>query len=506
MTYTIIVLSAISVPDAVRCTNVNCSDPVHIEETTRFYIAILASLQDASSSVFQLAGNGRGGNYSNKPGWADYVSDLYKESRDIGKMWCNAGKPRQGQIFELYRQSKSRCKYAIRYIKRHENSLRKESLARKLVDKNPMEFWKEVKHMNASNTPLPTCIDGISGADNIAQMWRDHYSDIFNSVNPVIDVVYNVDESTDFGDVVVPSEEVERAVRELVANKSCGIDGIYAEHMLYSSHVLFRLLGLCMSSFLVHGFLPDEMMAVALVPIIKSKSGRIMSKDNYRPIDLASIVSKVLEKILLNRLYIFLDTCSNQFGFKKKHSTDQCVFVLKELIDSYRMLNGSVFTCFLDASKAFDRMNHSLLFDKLCDRGVPFYLIRLLVYWYEHQRMCVRWGGVYSSSFTVTNGVRQGGILSPYLFNVYVDDLSVKLNSCHVGCYYSGGCINHLMYADDLVIMSPSVAGLNKLLHICESFGLSHDVLFSNKKSTIMSFRAGNIKDAHLPFIVYPKW
>ena len=110
-----------------------------------------------------------------------------------------------------------------------------------------------------------------------------------------------------------------------------------------------------MSSFLVHGFLPDEMMAVALVPIIKSKSGRIMSKDNYRPIALASIVSKVLEKILLNRLYIFLDTCSNQFGFKKKHSTDQCVFVLKELIDSYRMLNGSVFTCFLDASKAFDR-------------------------------------------------------------------------------------------------------------------------------------------------------
>ena len=57
--------------------------------------------------------------------------------------------------------------------------------------------------MNASNTPLPKYIDGISGADNIAQMWRDHYSDIFNSVNQTIDVVYNVDESNDFGDVVV---------------------------------------------------------------------------------------------------------------------------------------------------------------------------------------------------------------------------------------------------------------------------------------------------------------
>ena len=58
-------------------------------------------------------------------------------------------------------------------------------------------------------------------------------SDLFNSVNQTIDVVYNVDESTEFGDVVVPSEEVERAVRELVVNKTCGIDGIYAEQLCY---------------------------------------------------------------------------------------------------------------------------------------------------------------------------------------------------------------------------------------------------------------------------------
>ena len=81
----------------------------------------------------------------------------------------------------------------------------------------------------------------------------------------------------------------------------------------------------------------------------------------------------------------------------------------------------------------------------------------------------------------------------------------MKLNSLHVGCYYSGGCINNLMYADDVVIMSPSVADLYKLLHICESFGVSHDVLFNNKKSTIMSHRAGNLKDAHLPLYTL-KW
>ena len=80
--------------------------------------------------------------------------------------------------------------------------------------------------------------------------------------------------------------------------------------------------------------------------------------------------------------------------------------------------------------------------------------------------MCVRWGGTYSTFFSVTNGVRQGSILSPYLFNIYVDDLSVALNACRVGCCVGKILINHLMYADDLVILAPSVSGLSKLLSI----------------------------------------
>ena len=236
-----------------------------------------------------------------------------------------------------------------------------------------------------------------------------------------------------------------------------------------------------------------------LVPVIKSKTGRIMSKDNYRPIALASIVSKVAESIIFNRISCYLDTCPNQFGFKRNHGTDQCIYVLKEIIDAYRVMNGSVFTCFLDASKAFDRVNHRILFTKLGNRGTPQYIIRILSFWYANQQMCIRWGGTYSTSFNVSNGVRQGSILSPYLFNIYIDDLSVNLNACRVGCCVGNEIINHLMYADDLVIMAPSVAGLSKLLSICELFAASHDMIFNQKKSASAYFISKTLKGSHLP-------
>ena len=75
------------------------------------------------------------------------------------------------------------------------------------------------------------------------------------------------------------------------------------------------------------------MLSVILVPVIKDKAGKICSKDNYRPIALASVFSKSIEIIILGRIKIFLDTNPNQFGFKKKHGTDQCIYVLKEIID-----------------------------------------------------------------------------------------------------------------------------------------------------------------------------
>ena len=112
------------------------------------------------------------------------------------------------------------------------------------------------------------------------------------------------------------------------------------------------------------------------------------------------------------------------------------VFLLKQTINSYVESNTCIFSVFLVATKAFDRMNHYKLFKNLIARHVPSCFVRLLQYWYAHQTMQVKWGKCLSESFLVRNGVRQGGVLSPCIFAIYSDDLLVKLNKLQAGCCF----------------------------------------------------------------------
>ena len=116
--------------------------------------------------------------------------------------------------------------------------------------------------------------------------------------------------------------------------------------------------------------------------------------------------------------------------------------------------------------------------------------------------MTVRWGACISDRFKVTNGVRQGSILSPQLFNIYVDGLSDILNKSSIGGSIGGKQINHMLYADDLCVVCLSSAGLQKLLSICDQFCAMHFIRFSVKKSVFMFIRCSRNKTCDITKVV----
>ena len=140
-----------------------------------------------------------------------------------------------------------------------------------------------------------------------------------------------------------------------------------------------------------------------------------------------------------------------------------CIFTVKSVIKYYTEQNTAVYTYLLDARKAFDRVNHWTLFAKLIDSQAPLLIVRVLLFWYQMQNVCIKWGNSYSHYFTICNGVRQGGILSPRLFDLYVNQLTDRSLFCNAGCYYINDmCINHVVYADDICLLAPRAGAPNR--------------------------------------------
>ena len=235
-------------------------------------------------------------------------------------------------------------------------------------------------------------------------------------------------------------------------------------------------------------------MQVLIVPLLKGKFKSPSESSNYRPIAIATAASKIFETIIYERLRKYLHTSDNQFGFKPHHSTELCVYALKEVVHYYRNLNTPVFLCFVDIKSAFDRLSYWKLLSKIIDRGAPLLIVNLLKFWFCMQDLRVGWGNSLSELFKMKNGIRQGSILSPHFFNIYVDDLNYALNGSRLGCHIANRPMNNLSYADDLVLLAPSASAINDLLKICDTFANSHYIIFSPTKSVCMKVLPNGFK------------
>ena len=256
------------------------------------------------------------------PGWTDLVKELHYKTRSDYILWHNLGKPRLGPSCKEMRCSRLSFKYALRQCRVHEEQIKADKLVYDLTNKDSMSFWRAVSHTSKLNTPLSK-ISKI----NEKGIW-------------------------------VSTTVIENSINKLKLGKSSGHDGLRTEYFKFADHSIYFYLSILFTSIISHGYIPDGFMKTVLLPIIKSKTGEMHNVNNYCSIALVTSCSKLFELILLDSINVYLQTTNNQFGFKSIHATDMCIFTLKNVINYYRRLDSPVYTCFLDASKPFDHVNH----------------------------------------------------------------------------------------------------------------------------------------------------
>jgi len=180
----------------------------------------------------------------------------------------------------------------------------------------------------------------------------------------------------------------------------------------------------------------------------------------------------------------FFVTSDNQFGFKQGLSTSHAIYTVRHTVEFYTARSSTVNLCAIDISKAFDRMNHHGLFLKLMQRKVPVNLLCVIENWFNTGMTCVQWCSTFSDTYCLLRGIRQGGVLSPYLFALYINDIIRGVEEQNVGCTTGFVSICIILYADNILLLAPSVNNaLQLLLHTCEVELRELDLYVNSAKS-----------------------
>jgi len=469
-------------------------DKVHLIDIDKFYTDICASLSKAIKDVIPC--RNRPVSDFNVPGWNTYVAEQHDAAREAYMAWMDMGKPRSGHYADNMRRTRATFKLALRYCRNHIEELKADACAENVFKKDSRKFWNSVyKISNNKATCHAISVGGATGPQNVATMWKDHFEKLYNSnVGNKYRSVFD-EKIKNFSDVSFTSSFSLKDVWDTISmqkrGKAPGPDNIHMEAFIYGGHRLQLLLSCLFNLFLQYGYVPDAFHRATIIPLVKCKTGDMTDVNNYRAIALSNSITKILESLL----YKFIDSQDAadeyQFGFKKNHSTAICTHVFKKTVSHYRQNGSHVFACFIDFNKAFDNVNYWLLFCKLIDNDTSVTCCaatRLLAYWYSNQQMSVRWQNISSTYFRIANGVRQGGILSPFLFRFYLRDLITRVTALNLGCTFAGRIINLLAYADDMVVLAPSWQALQSILVVIEDAATDISMSFNTKKTVCMVF------------------
>ena len=356
--------------------------------------------------------------------------------------------------------------------------------------------------MLVCNVNKEVYINGSNRAQDIANSFADHFGSVYHNSHSCADdkiTFYDMYDSLasengakpDFNELVTV-ESVELCLSKLKLGKAGGPDDLCSEHIQYAHPSLVLHLVYFFRFMFFHGLVPDDFGAGTIIPLVKDKTGDINDINNYRGITLIPVISKLFELVLLNLCESLLYTDNLQFGFKRNIGCNNALFTVRSTIDFFNDRGSSVYAAALDLHKAFDSVDHSKLFSSLITIGMQLWIIDILVNWYSKLFVAVRWNSVMSNYFSVVSGVRQGSSLSPAIFNVFINVFITSLRSLAVGCCVNNDFLGCVLYADDILLMSASVAGLQAMLNCCFDVSCDLNLKFNCKKSYCMVIGASH--------------
>ena len=293
--------------------------------------------------------------------------------------------------------------------------------------------------------------------------------------------------------------EITLAIKNLKGNKSCGPDGIPPEFYKSINDLLSPVLVIVFNYIYTNGVFPRSWCTGLIYPIYKNK-GEVNDPSNYRGISLLNIIVKIFCKILYNRLYRWVEREDKlsplQAGFRNNCSTVDNIFIINSLAErATSTKRGKLFCAFVDFEKAFDTVDRNLLWQTLREKGISTKFIRILQAIYTHDTARVMLNtGCLTNPFPVNQGVKQGCVLSPLLFILFIDELPYQLEVANINPPRIGIDnipIPALLFADDLVILSESQKGLQKGLEELELFCDKKILKVNTRKTKTMVFKNG---------------
>ena len=300
----------------------------------------------------------------------------------------------------------------------------------------------------------------------------------------------------------ISRDEIIKAVSRLKPGKASGWDLVIGEMVKCALPLILPHVHRLFNSVLAKGKYPSLWSKTVIVPI--HKRGSTSNPDNFRGISLISVIAKVFSSIIDDRLLTWLDDreiiVEAQAGFRKGYSTIDNMFVLQGIVHKYLTRRRKLYCAFIDFKKAFDTVNRDALWVVLKGIGIKGSLLKVLQSMYTSVSSCVRCPGGYTEFFDCLRGLKQGCNLSPKIFTILINQLAtdvIKYGKHGVQLMPDATDVFLLLFADDIVLISDSVVGLQNQLNTLYDSAKGLGLVVNLDKSKVVVFRGGGFLAEH---------